>query len=84
MQVFSSRQVDRCFAVPAARRIYATADQLAVAEIEPVASYRSVRWRYDWDKPKERISVYRDPVCTYIQRSDVQKIPSVDQGKHGD
>jgi hypothetical protein len=33
MQVFCNPQVDRCFTVPAARRIYATSDQLAVAEI---------------------------------------------------
>jgi len=34
MQVFSSRSIKRCFAVPAARFIYATADQLVVAEID--------------------------------------------------
>jgi hypothetical protein len=33
MQVFCNPQVERCFTVPAARRIYATSDQVAVAEI---------------------------------------------------
>ena len=40
MQVFCIPQVERCFAVPAARRIYATADRLAVAEIDQLPSSR--------------------------------------------
>jgi hypothetical protein len=45
MQVFCNPQVERCFTVPAARRIYATSDQVAVAEINHFHFIAAMRCR---------------------------------------
>jgi hypothetical protein len=61
MQVFSSRSIKRCFAVPAARFIYATADQLVVAEIDQLHLIGGCDAVLIPHKPAERIPVLPRP-----------------------
>jgi hypothetical protein len=69
MKVFCNPQVERCFTVPDARRMYATSDQLAVAEINHFHLIGAVRCRSDGHNQMRESRCCREQACT-TQRSD--------------